>query len=1011
MNLTEFAVRRRAFTVVFTFALIALGVFAFQQIPRSEDPELSIPMINVFVVQPGASPTDLERLVARPLEDAIKELDDLEKVYTVIRDGVVRLGVEFTYGTDPDRKEDDVLRQINAKRSELPTDITLIDVIKAQTHNVALMQIALVSETASYARLQDLADQLTRRLESVPGVRRAERHAYPDKQVRVALDMDRIVRIGLPVERIADALRQANQNLPAGGVEAGDRRFTLKTTGPYADLDEIRRTPLLRDGAAMVTVGDVAEVSWAYEELDYFGRYNGERAVFVTAMPQRRQNVFAISDGIRAAVESFRANLPGDVRLEVGFEQAENVKRRLSRLEHDFLIAFALVLVTLLPLGFRASVLVMVSIPLSLALGLALLFYSGFTLNQLSIVGCVIALGLLVDDSIVVVENIARFRRQGKPPLEAAIEATRQITVAVIGTTATLVFAFLPLLMLPGGPGQFIRSLPLAVVYIVLVSTLVSLTIVPFLASRFLTGKEDPEGNWLLRQMQRAIHVAYRPFLHRCMRRPKTTVAGAAALFLASLLLVPRIGFSLFPDAGIPQFTIRIFGAEGNSVALTDHLTRRVEEVLRATPEIRSWFASIGKGNPMVYYNEAQEQRAANFAEIFARLKAYDPKTSPAVLQRLREQLAEIPGARILVKEFANGPPIEAPIAVRVLGDDLDQLAELAARVEAVLRATPGTDSVDNPLRMMRTDLRVVVDRGAAGLHGVAESSVDRMARLAAAGLPVARFRETDGDEYNITLTLPRGDRASLDHWAGLQVQNDAGVYLPMSQVATLELERAPPLIQRYNRERQVTVSSYVREGFITDKVTREVARRLNELEWPAGYRFEFGGEVESRNESFGGLGAAILLAVFGTLMILVLEFKTFRGTLVVASVIPLGMIGGLAGLWISGDTLSFTAAIGFIALIGIEIKNSILLVDFTNVLRARGVPLREAVEQAGEIRFLPVVLSVLTTLGAMTPLALQGSAMYSPLAIVIMGGLISSLLLSRVVTPVMYLLLIREQD
>ena len=1006
MSLTAFSVRNRQFTLVFTLALLAIGIFSFRQIPRSEDPTLHVPVLRVIAVQPGASPRDLERLVARPLEDAIKELDDLEKLTSTIRDGVVVLIAEFTYGTDPEKKEDDVIRQVNAKRPELPSGITSIDVLKVQTLNVALMQVALISEDASYARLQDAADALAKRFEVVPGVRRAEKHAFPEKQVQVALDLDKVATMGLSLPHVVDVLQGANQNTPAGAAEVGDRRFTVKTTGQYQSLDEIRETPLIQRGDAVVRVGDVAEVTWSYEELEQIGRFNGERAVFVTALPQQNRNVFDLREGLLAQIESFRKELPSDIRLEIGFDQANNVHARLGRLEHDFLIAFALVLVTVLPLGFRSSLLVLLSIPLSLAIGVTLLYYTGYTLNQLSIVGCVIALGLLVDDSIVVVENIARFRRRGASPVEAAVGATRQIAVAVLGTTAALVFAFLPLLMLPGGPGQFIRSLPLAVVFTVLASLLVSLTVVPFLASLFLSGKEDPEGNVLLRWLQKLIHVSYRPFLHWCMTHRLTTIVLALVLFGGSLLLVPRIGFSLFPNAGTPQFSIRIYGAEGNSVAMTDDLARRVEDVLRDTPEVKSWFTSVGKGNPQVYYNEFPDQQSANVAELFCEFKAYDPDESPRVLERLRERVAGIPGARILVKEYANGPPIDAPIAVRVIGDDLDRLAELAARVEAVLRETPGTETIDNPLRMKRTDMRVDFDRGAGALLGVPESAVDLMTRLAFAGINVSTFREQDGDEYNITLTLPRGDRATLEHWPRLMVPTLSGAFVPIGQVADLVLESAPPEIQRYNRERTATLTSYVKSGFITDNVTKDVARRLSAIDLPPGYRFSFGGEVESRRQSFGGLGTAILVAVFGILLILVLEFRSFRGTLVVASVIPLGVVGALFALWLSGYTLSFTASIGFIALIGIEIKNSILLVDFTNQLREKGVPLNEAIEQAGETRFLPVVLTTLTALGALFPLAIQGSAMYSPLAIVIMGGLISSLVLSRLVTPVMYSLL-----
>jgi len=305
-----------------------------------------------------------------------------------------------------------------------------------------------------------------------------------------------------------------------------------------------------------------------------------------------------------------------------------------------------------------------------------------------------------------------------------------------------------------------------------------------------------------------------------------------------------------------------------------------------------------------------------------------------------------------------------------------------------------------------RTDLRVIIDKPKAALLGVAEIEIDRAVRLAFAGLNVSKFRQSNGDEFDIQIALPRGDRATLDNWAKIQAQSTGGAYVPIAQVARLEFESAPPVIQRFNNERSVTVTAFVRDGYNVDKLTRQTGALLAKVEWPAGTRWEFGGEVESRKESFGGLGSAILIAAFGIMAILVLEFRSFRGTAIVASVIPLGIVGGVIGLWLTGYSLSFTAAIGFVALVGIETKNSILLVDFTNQLREQGVPLKEAIERAGEIRFLPVVLTTLTALGALAPLALQGSGLYSPLAIVIMGGLMSSLLLSRLVTPVLYSLI-----
>lgn len=1006
MRFIEFFLRNRPLTLLLAGCLATVGVFSFLNIPRSEDPDLKIPVFNLFFVLPGGNPIDLEKLVARPVEDAIKELDDLKKLQTVIRDGVVVITVEFTYGVDPDRKYEDVQREINQVRPTLPNGLTKVEVRKVQTSDVALLQVALVSEEASYARLQDLAEKLRIRFEAVDGVRKAQKWAYPDKQVRVTLNPERMSQLHVGLDRVLAVLQENNETIPGGAVEAGMRRFTVKTTGNFTSLDQISDTTVEGTGRAAVHIRDIAEVSWDYEEHEYLGRYNGHRAVFVTVLPQRGRSATELENSVHLAVDAFRESLPGDVRLEVGFNQAENVKARLKRLEWDFLFAFSLVLLTVLPLGFRASVLVLISIPLSLAMGIALLHGSGYSLNQLSIVGCVIALGLLVDDSIVVVENITRFRREGLRPLEAALAGTQQIAGAVVGTTATLLFAFLPLLLLPGGPGQFIRSLPLAVVFTVLASLLVSLTIIPFLASRYLGQSAGHEGNIFLQVLQRTIHKTYRPLLHWCMGHRRMSLVMTAILVLGSMALVPRIGFSLFPVAGIPEFAIRVYGTEGNSVLMTDSLVREIESILAKEPEVKGWFANIGRGNPQVYYNEIPEELSARFGELFVTLKNYDPHRTGALFERLRQQLSVIPGARIVLKEFENGPPIEAPIAVRVFGNDLEQLAEWSRKVETILKDIPGTAAVDNPLRTQRTDLRLRFDSAKAGLLGIGEGAVDRATRLAFAGLNATTFREANGDNYNVTVSLPRAERATLTNWNRLSVPASSGKWIPMSEIAALEWESAPPLIQRFNRERSITVTSMVQPGFNTDKLTKQVARKLEQLSFPKGYRFEFGGEVESRKESFGGLGGAVLIATFGILGILVLQFGSFRGTLIVASVIPLGVVGGLIGLWLSGYSLSFTASIGFIALVGIEIKNSFLLVDFTNRLRQEGAHLKEAIERAGEIRFLPVVLTTLTAVGALIPLALAGSGMYSPLAVVILGGLISSLLLSRLVTPIMYSLL-----
>jgi multidrug efflux pump subunit AcrB len=466
------------------------------------------------------------------------------------------------------------------------------------------------------------------------------------------------------------------------------------------------------------------------------------------------------------------------------------------------------------------------------------------------------------------------------------------------------------------------------------------------------------------------------------------------------------VGFSLFPKAGTPQFIIDIETPAGSSLAETDRAARFVERTLSARPEVTSIFTNVGKGNPQVYYNIAPRGERSNEAQLFVLIDEYHAEHTPRVLDTLRAAFAKYPGALIQVKEFENGPPIEAPIALRVLGDNLDTLQLVAAEVEKTMRATPGTQYVENPLATVRTDLGLAIDRQKAGLLGIPTAEIDRTVRLGIAGMQAGRVRDAAGDEYPITVRLPHRKAAGYEALNSIHLASFTGAQVPLRQVASVQFETSPPLLQHYDKQRAVAITSFVQTGYNTDRITREVLDRLGGIKLPEGYSLVAAGEIESRQESFGGIGSAVIVAVFSILAILILEFHTFRSTLIVASVIPLGIVGGILALLLSGYTLSFMSMIGFVALIGIEIKTSILLVDFTNQLRRDGLSLDDAIQRAGEVRFVPIVLTTMTAIGGLLPLALQGSALYSPLAWVIIGGLISSTVLARLVTPVMYKLL-----
>jgi multidrug efflux pump subunit AcrB len=1006
MKISELAVKNYQFTIVIFLMLIALGIYAFVKIPQAEDPEFPISKFPIIAVYPGASPADMEELVVDKVEESLNELEDIVSIVTEIKDGVAVIVIEFDADTDPDKKFDEIERQLNSISSSLPADLYSLEALKLLAGNTNIIQSALVGEHADYSTLRKYAEELKEEIGSVPGVRKAATMAYPEQELEVSIDLPKMSQLHINISQVIGAIQSENANIPGGSIEIGSRKFNIKTSGNYSSLDEVRKTIVGSNSGQVVYLKDIANISWGDADLTYYGRYNGEKAIFLIANMKKQQNIHEVRNNIYRVFDSFEKKLPRGLRIERGFDQSQNVKSKLGRLEKDFMFAFLLVLITLLPLGFRASGIVMISIPLSIMIGVTGLYLIGFSINQLTIVGAVISLGLLVDDSIVVVENITRWIRGGTLPFYAAIKATNQIGTAVMGCTATLIFAFLPLMFLPGMSGQYMRSLPTSVTFIVIGSLFVALTIIPFIASHIFKGNVDPRGNMILRGFHKAIDFTYGRALHWALEYPGITVMAAAVFFFLSLFLVKLIGVSLFPKAGMPQFLITVETPRGSNLNETDRAVRFVESVLAGRREVRYYMSNIGKGNPMIYYNSFQKSTQATLGEVMCEVDRAILPDIEKFLDNLRDTLNTYVNARIYVKEFENGMPIDAAIALRLVGDNLDSIKYYTGKIEDIFKRTEGTTYIRNPLSQSLTDIKVDVNSGKAGMMGIPTVEIDKTIRLALAGFEAGKYRDAEGKEFSINVKLPEDSVKNLQILDMIFISSLSGAQVPLSQLARIEFVNSPTLIQHYNTDRSMTVSSAVVTGYNTDRVTKEILAEVSKLRLPEGFRLIPGGEIESRRESFSGIGTAILVAIFGIFAILILEFRTFKSTLIVLSVIPLGIIGGLLMLYFTGNTLSFAAAIGFVALIGIEIKNSILLVDFTNQLREQGTPLNEAIIKAGEIRFLPVLLTTLTAIGGLLPIALSRSGLYSPLAWVIIGGLVTSTLMARLVTPVMYKLL-----
>lgn len=995
--------------MIMVLMIIVVAVSSMLTMPRAEDPDMKGVTFPVLVVHPGTSPKDMEQLIVKPLEGKFYALDNIKKIKTTINNSVAFFFIEFEYGQNYDDKYQELVRELNAARSELPDNIYSMEVLKIDPTNVSVVQMALVSENASQSSMKKFADELKQDLEKVKALKAVEISGLPDQQIRIDLNQAKLAELKITMNRIIQSIQSENQNIPAGSINAGTQSFSVKSSGNYQSIQDIQNTIVASAAGKNILLKDVADIYPTFGINSHITRLNGFSSVLISAAQKEGMNISDTQTEYLKVIDAFRTRLPDNIDLVLNFDQAKNVNQRLGGLAIDFAIAIFLVLITLLPLGIRASIVVMIAIPLSLGLGIIAMNLFGYSLNQLSIVGFVVALGLVVDDSIVVVENIERWMREGYSKIEASIKGTEQIALAVLGCTVTLVIAFMPLVFMPEMAGEFIRSMPIAVISSVVGSMFVALLVVPFLSSKLLKPHPHEGGNAILRGMQSLIHKSYGVFLDKALKHPGRTALIALAIFLGSLALIPAVGFSLFPPSEKPQFMIHINSALQSNLQTTDSITNEIEKELKQIPDVKYFTANVGKGNPRVYYNMQQAREDVSYADVFVQLHD-DVKSKDKIklIENLRKKWTPYLGAKIEVRDFEQGVPIISPVEVRIFGDNLDTLQNLSYKIEDLLKKTQGTEYVNNPIKNNKTDLKVNINREKAMALGVPTSAIDQTIRVALSGFNVGTYTDpnSDDNDYDILVTVPRNSEATIATLEGIFVDNVIGTSIPLSQLASLEFEESPSNIYHQNKIRTVSVNSFVKKGFGNDEVINAVIEQMDQFPLPDGYSYEMGGEVESREMAFGGFGTIIMITVFMFIAVLILEFKTFKSTLIVLSVIPLGIVGAVLALLLTGNTLSFVATIGIVALAGIEVKNTILLVDFTNQLRREGMQLNEAIEKAGEIRFLPIILTTLTAIGGLMPIAWSSNPLISPLAIVMIGGLISSTLLSRIVTPVIYKLI-----
>ncbi len=1011
MKLPKIAIDNYQFTLVMVVLLLMLGVSSFLTMPRTEDPPMQLPGASVIAVYPGGNPMDLEELIATPVEESLNQLDDIKRMETGMRDGIVVTSIEFTFDTDPAEKFDEVVQQVNNIRNELPDELYSLEIFEWSSSDVVIMQLALVSPAASFASLEEDAEALKKELEKVNGVMQVEILALPEQEVRISLDMEKMSQMNISLDMVSKAILSSNANIPGGTITMGKTDFGIKTSGSYQDLQEIRNTVVSSYNGRLIYLKNIATVSFDYEDETYLARYKGERCIFLTVKQKAGHNIFSINKKIIPLLERADAGLDDDTQIITVFDQAESVDQRISSFISNLLQGILLVgIVILLSLGIRASVIVIFAIPFSILIGLGFTDLSGFGLQQISIAGLVISLGLLVDNSIVVTENVERFIGLGYNNREAAARGTAQLGWPIISATATTMLAFIPIITMPDKSGRFIQSMPVTVIYTLLASLILALTLVPYLSSVFLKPYKEKQKDTRQKRiwLKKFIEGPYRRTLDYSLRRSWLIILLCVLAMSGAGVLFKFVGVSFFPKAEKPQFMIRINTSEGSSIEKANEVAMYVESVLDTMPEIRHYAANIGHGNPRIYYNIFPKQNDKSFAEIYVELKEFEPEQFDAIITRLRELFSLYPGAQINIKEFEQGAPIEAPLTIKITGKEIPDLKRMSVDVENMVRAATGAVNIDNQLNKVATDLYFNINRDKASMLGVPIFEIDRTIRTSITGMAISKFRDAEGKEYNIVLRLPFTQKIKLEDLDKIYVTAVTGRSIPLKQLATVEFKEAPGIITHFDMDRSATVTADIMKGHTLDEVIARLEQKLSVYPWPDGYSYTFTGELESREESFGGIMRASLIALIAIFAVLVLQFRSFSQPLIIFTAIPLAGIGSALALFITGNSFSFTAGIGMISLIGVVINNSIILVDYTNKLIEEGKDRLQAIREAGETRFTPILLTTLTTIGGLLPLTLRGGTLWAPMGWTIIGGLLISTFLTLYVVPVLYKLYAR---
>ena len=1019
MNLVRASLRYPQVTLVLTAILFAAGVHALLTMPRREDPKITIRAGLVVAVYPGATAEQVEKQVTKKIEERLFRFEEVlkAKTYSTSRTNLAVVHVELEgWVKDTDKFWSKLRHDLNELRvRELPQGVRGPTVNSDFGDTVALL-LAIHGGRYDYRALKQHAERIEDELRTVRAVSKIKRYGEQKEQILLTSSLERMAQYGVDPLRIIGALQSRNIIAYAGEFDAGTAAVPMTASGLFQTEEQIRRVmvDVSRATGQPVYLGDLGSVSRRYQDPEFLTRYQGGPCLMLSVEMQEGNNIVDFGRAVREKLAALRLTLPPDLQLDVIADQPRVVEERIRHFIREFGIAIAaVILVTILLLPLRVAVISALAIPVTVAVTFAVMDALGVELHQVSIAALIVVLGMVVDDAIVIADNYVELLDRGVARAEAAWRSATELAVPVLTATLTIIASFLPLLLLSGSVGEFIAALPIAVAVALGSSYVVAMLLTPVLCRFFIRRglhapdagtPANPPGGRKRPSVLDLMQYGYNRAIGWALRRKAAAVAAGVIAFVGGLLLVRAAPEQFFPSAERSQFVADVWLPEGARLEATDAALRRIEADLSQQSFVTAYATFVGASAPRFYYNVNPVPLTPNYGQLL--VNTASARETPAYVAALRRQWRRlVPEARVIVKELQQGTVLEAPIEVRLIGDDVATLKRLGAQAEDVLRETPGAIFVHHDFREDAFQLRIQPVEEVANRMGLTNSSIAQQLAGAFSGAPVSTFWEGDR-AVDIVLRLDDDRRETFD-----QVRNAylfsllTGARVPLREVARLENAWQPSRIVRRNGLRTLTVRSFFAEGRLASDVLREAKPRLAALSLPPGYQLTYGGEEESQAETFGEMRRALAVSLVAIFLILLFQFRSAWEPLLVMAAIPLSLLGAGAGLLLTRNPFGFTAFMGVVSLSGIVVRNSIILVDYLNERLRAGDDLETAARQAGERRLRPIFLTTMAAAVGVTPMILSRSSLWSPLASVIAVGLICSMFFTLVVVPVLFVL------